>query len=56
MSRLSCQDHKRRVLVLDRKTVHRSDGTECTSASLKTGDEKFTPDEIRKIAKERSQL
>jgi hypothetical protein len=53
--RLSCIDHKARVLVLETKTIHRSNGETCTSV-LKTGDKKMTSAEVRKIAKERAQV
>jgi hypothetical protein len=34
MAHLACNRHDRRVMVLDKTTVHRSDGTPCDSRSL----------------------
>lgn len=52
MSRLSCLDHKSRVLVLETKTIHRSNGETCDS-TLKIANKTITSDEVRKMIKER---
>lgn len=47
MARLTCIQHKARVLVLETKAIHRSDREICTSL-LKHGNKKFTAAEVRK--------
>lgn len=51
MSKLKCVEHNRRVFVWDDGqgplTVHRSDGTRCTSSPLLTiGDRLYSPDVV----------
>ena len=37
MSHLICSDHKRRVMVIDGRTYHRSDGSKCPTKTVRAG-------------------
>ena len=50
--RLVCVDHKSRVLVLEKRVLHRADGSTCDSI-LRHGDKKFTAEQIRQFVHQR---
>lgn len=47
MAHLHCHDHNRRVAVLDRYTIHRSDGSKCQSLSLNIDGRWLTSAQVR---------
>jgi hypothetical protein len=51
MAHLKCRDHDARVIVSPLSTLHRSDGTKCTSAVLLMDKQQTTPELVRKYAR-----
>jgi hypothetical protein len=45
--KLRCTDHSQRVMVLNRTTVHRHDGSLCVSPTLRIGTRLMTPVTVR---------
>ena len=44
MSHLVCTDHARRVMVVNKKALHRSDSSKCETKNVKAGEKTISVD------------